>query len=80
VRFDFLFRVENVDVPKDAKMSLEFPKEVTISDAKAVENTCLAETNMASQDLMKCVLAKDSATGKLVVPNRLDISGAFSDT
>lgn len=28
---------------------------------------------------MKCVLAKDSATGNLVVPNRLDISGAFSD-
>jgi len=33
VRFDFLFRVANVDVPRDAKLSVEFPPEVTISDA-----------------------------------------------
>jgi hypothetical protein len=25
VRFDFLFRVANVDVPRDAKLSVEFP-------------------------------------------------------
>jgi len=79
VRFDFLFRVANVDVPRDAKLSVEFPPEVTISDAKAVEESCSSEANMAPRSMMKCILARDSTTKKLVVPNRIDISGAFSD-
>jgi hypothetical protein len=46
----------------------------------AVESTCSSDANMAPSSMMKCVLAKDPTSGKLVIPNRIDISGAFMDT
>lgn len=33
IRFDFFFHVANVNVPRDAKLSVEFPPEVTIASA-----------------------------------------------